>query len=74
MTNQVHDEDFCAKKYKRYMQLKLIERYQPCYLLSYQHMLNNGLGGAIRSQRRVLPGLQEYLDGVTEIGSIRFPE
>ena len=47
----VRDETFCAKTYRRYMDLKLLECYDnPA--LSYHMLLLNGLGGPVRSQRR----------------------
>ena len=67
----VIDEAFCSKAYRKYMQLKLVERYQPCYLLGFHFLLQNGLVGSIRSQRRVPSGLSEYIKGITALDSVK---
>ena len=57
----VLDEAFCAKAYRRYMDLILVENYGNNPMLSYPMLLMNGLNGTIRSQRRVTEKLEEYL-------------
>ncbi len=64
----VLDEAFCSQSYKRYMDLKLLESYnEPA--LGYQLLLMNGLGGPVRSQRRVPPELEKYIADVTNSGT-----
>ena len=59
----VLDEAFCSRAYRRYMDLALLETYDSP-LLGFQMLLMNGLGGTIRSQRRVNPTLEAYLSSV----------
>ena len=58
------DEEFCSRSYRRYMSLKLVELYDNTFL-SFKEMLHNGLGGTVRSQRRINPLLQKYIEDVT---------
>ena len=57
----VLDENFCAKSYRRYMDLRLIECYERSPMLGFQMLLMNGLTGTIRSQRRASSELEAYL-------------
>ena len=61
----VLDENFCAKSYRRYMDLRLIECYESNPMLGFQMLLMNGLMGTIRSQRRVSSQLEAYLASIT---------
>ena len=61
----VLDEAFCARTYRRYMDLRLAERYEDSPMLGYRMLLMNGLTGAVRSQRRVPATLEAYLEDVT---------
>lgn len=60
----VVDDAFCARTHRRYMNLQLKETYSTP-MLGYQFLLYNGLNGTIRSQRRVPPTLQAYINQVT---------
>jgi len=57
------DESFCSRAYRRYMDLRLVEKYD-CPLLGFQFLLMNGLSGTIRSQRRASAQLIEYIEGL----------
>ena len=61
----VLDENFCAKSYRRYMDLRLIECYESSPMLGFQMLLMNGLMGTIRSQRRASSELEAYLASIT---------
>lgn len=61
----VLNEAFCSKTYRRYMDLVLVEFYESNPMLSYEMLLVNGLVGTIRSQRRVSPRLETYLESIT---------
>lgn len=59
----VRDEQFCSRTWRRYMDLELLEEYDsPAF--SYPVLKLNGLNGPIRSQRRVPPMLETYLEGM----------
>lgn len=60
----VLNEDFCAKSYRRYMDLRLVECYESSTMLGFQMLLMNGLTGTIRSQRRVSSELELYLASI----------
>ena len=60
----VLDENFCAKSYRRYMDLRLIECYESSPMLGFQMLLMNGLTGTIRSQRRASSELEAYLKSI----------
>ena len=60
----VLDESFCAKSYRRYMDLRLIECYENSPVLGFQMLLMNGLTGTIRSQRRASSELEAYLTSI----------
>ncbi len=55
------DEAFCNRSHKRFMEIKQTETYDNP-LLGYGFLLQNGLTGAIRSQRRAVPELAEYIE------------
>lgn len=59
----VIDGEFCARTYRRYMELRLVERWDTP-LLGYGFLLRNGLGGPVRSQRRMPEALEAYVKAV----------
>ena len=61
----VLDEVFCSRSHRRYMDLSLIEQYD-CFMLNFDFLINNGLCGTIRSQRKVAVELSEYIHSVTK--------
>ena len=61
----VLDEALCAKSYRRYMDLRLIDCYDSSPMLGFQMLLMNGLTGTIRSQRRTSSELETYLTSIT---------
>lgn len=61
----VLDENFCSRAYRRYMELRLVERYD-CYMLKFDFLIHNGLNGTIRSQRKVPNVLSKYISEVNK--------
>lgn len=59
----VLDESFCSKSYRRYMELKLLEKYD-CPLLGFHFLQMNGLSGTIRGQRKAVSQLCCYIENV----------
>ncbi len=60
----VLEEGFCAKSYRRYMDLRLTECYENNPVLGFRMLLMNGLTGKIRSQRRASTELGAYLTSI----------